>query len=209
MTWSFRKQLAGVDADRARRDEPWMPPASSIAEQIRHASLSLNVAGATALVLGLMAIAVPAIASVTTTIFVGWILVASGVTIAIHAISHGSLTRGLEALIALVAGLYVLVFPLSGTVTLTFVLAVWFFASGILSLAYARQWSGIHAVWIHALGGVVSVILGFLIAASLPSSAAWVIGLLVGINLVLWALRALIGARLMKDLVSGRTRPLA
>jgi uncharacterized membrane protein HdeD (DUF308 family) len=52
----------------------------------------------------------------------------------------------------------------------------------------------------YALGGGLSVILGFLIAASLPSSATWAIGLLVGINLVFWGVRALIGARLLKEL---------
>ena len=39
----------------------------------------------------------------------------------------------------MVAGLYLLAFPRSGTVTLTFVLAVWFFASGIVSLVLALQ----------------------------------------------------------------------
>lgn len=177
-----------------------MPVGWSVGTQIRRAGRWLNLAGALALVIGLAAIAVPAIASVTVAVFVGWILVASGLTIAIHAISHRSPIRGLEALIALVAGLYVLAFPLSGTVTLTFVLAVWFFASGILSLVYAWQWGGIPGTWIHALGGILSVILGLLIAASLPSSAAWAIGLLMGINLVLWGVRALIGARLLKEL---------
>jgi uncharacterized membrane protein HdeD (DUF308 family) len=92
-------------------------------------------------------------------------------------------------------------------VTLTFVLAVWFFASGVFSLAYALQWRGVPGWWLSALGGVASVILGFLIAASLPSSAAWAIGLLVGINLVFWGVRALLGARLLKALAeaAGRT----
>jgi hypothetical protein len=39
--------------------------------------------------------------------------------------------------------------------------------------------------------------LGFLIANSLPSSAAWTIGLLVGINFTFSVVRALIGAHLL------------
>ena len=94
--------------------------------------------------------------------------------------------RGLKALIALAAGFYLLVFPLHGTVTLTFVLAVWFFARGILTLTYAMQWRGVPGSWIYALGGILSVILGFMIAASLPSSGTWAIGLLVGVDLIFW-----------------------
>jgi uncharacterized membrane protein HdeD (DUF308 family) len=137
---------------------------------------------------------------VTAAIFVGWVLVASGIAVAIHAISHRAPVRCIEALIALVAGFYLLVFPLHGTVTLTFVLAVWFFARGILTLLYAIQWRGTPGSWIYALGGTLCVILGFLIAASLPSSATWAIGLLVGVDLIFWGVRALVGSRLLKEL---------
>jgi uncharacterized membrane protein HdeD (DUF308 family) len=160
------------------------------------------VAGSLSLIIGVVSIAVPVIASVTTAIFVGWVLVAASIAAAIQAISHRAPVRGLEALIALAAAFYLLVFPLKGTVTLTFVLAVWFFATGILSLTYALQWSGVPGSRVHTLGGVLSVILGFLIAASLPGSASWAIGLLVGINLIFWGVRALIGAHLLKDLAA-------
>jgi uncharacterized membrane protein HdeD (DUF308 family) len=43
----------------------------------------------------------------------------------------------------ILAGFYIIVFPLSGTVTLTFVLAVWFFASGILNLIAAARHRGV------------------------------------------------------------------
>ena len=116
--------------------------------------------------------------------------------------------RGLEALITLVAGLYILVFPLSGTVSLTFVLAVWLLASGVLSFIYAAQRRSEPGSWTYMFGGVLSVILGLLIAVGLPSSAAWAIGLLVGVNLIFWGLRALVGAWLLKDLERpGRQAP--
>jgi uncharacterized membrane protein HdeD (DUF308 family) len=102
--------------------------------------------------------------------------------------------------VTLIAEFYVLVFPLSGTVTLTFVLAVWFFATGVMSLTFSVQWRGAPGAWFTGFGGALSVILGFLIAASLPSSASCEIGLLVGINLILWG-GALIGARALRDLL--------
>ena len=171
-------------------------------EQVRRARRWLIVAGALALITGLVAITVPAIASVTTTIFVGWVLIAGAISIGVQAISHRAPIRGLEALLAFAAGFYVLVFPLSGTVTLTFVLAVWFFASGVLSLSVAFQLGRGAAGWMHAISGLVGVIMGFLIAASLPSSAGWAIGLLVGINLIFWGVRALVAARLLTALAA-------
>jgi uncharacterized membrane protein HdeD (DUF308 family) len=47
------------------------------------------------------------------------------------------------------------------------------------------------------LGGVLSMLLGVLIALELPSSAAWAIGLLVGVNLLFWGVRAIVAARLL------------
>jgi uncharacterized membrane protein HdeD (DUF308 family) len=158
----------------------------------------LLISGILALLVGVVAITVPIIASVTVAIFVGWVLVAGAITMGIHAISNRATWRALEALLTLIAGLYILVLPLNGTVTLTFVLAVWFFASGVTRLILAWQGGDAPDGWITALGGLLSVVLGFLIAASLPSSAAWAIGLLVGINLIFWGVRALAGAQLMK-----------
>lgn len=48
---------------------------------------------------------------------------------------------------------------------------------------------------------VLSIVLAALIAMDLPSSAAWAIGLLVGINLVFWGVRALMAASLLKSVV--------
>jgi uncharacterized membrane protein HdeD (DUF308 family) len=146
---------------------------------------------------------VPAIASVTMTIFIGWVLVAAGIVMASHSLTRGARPRVtwrlIEALLTLLVGLYILIFPLSGTVTLTFLLAVWFFATGIAALLAAARERGIPGAGVTAFGGALGVVLGFLIAFDLPSSAAWAIGLLVGIDLIFWGFRALVGAQLLKE----------
>jgi uncharacterized membrane protein HdeD (DUF308 family) len=159
----------------------------------------LIVAGIVALISGLVAIAVPIVASVTIAILVGWVLVVAGIAMGARAVSNRAPVRALEAAVTLIAGLYVLIFPLNGTVTLTFVLAVWFFATGVLVSAHALEQRGGPEAWMAGISGLLSVILGFLIAASLPGSAAWAIGLLVGINLIFWGIRALFAARLLKE----------
>jgi uncharacterized membrane protein HdeD (DUF308 family) len=200
MTPTVREQFARNDFGGGLGDEVRMLGGWLGSEQIHRARRWLIVAGVLALITGFVAIAVPAIASVTTTIFVGWILIVAAISIGIQAISHRAPVRGLEALLAFAAGFYLLVFPLSGTVTLTFVQAVWFFASGVVSLSLALQLGRGAAGWMNAISGLLAVIMGFLIAASLPSSAGWAIGLLIGINLIFWGVRALVGARLLKTL---------
>ena len=194
------EQFAGPGFPGSRDLESWTPEGRLVGRELRRVRRWLIAAGVLALISGVVAIAVPVLASVAAAIFIGWVLVVAGVAMTVRAVSHRSLLRGLEALVTLIAGLYVLVFPLSGTVTLTFVLAVWFFASGVLSLTHAVSGRAGAESWAAAIGGVLSIILGFLVAASLPSSAAWALGLLVGIDLIFWGVRALTAARLLNDI---------
>jgi uncharacterized membrane protein HdeD (DUF308 family) len=120
----------------------------------------------------------------------------------VHSFSGRSAGRAtlavLNGLLTLIVGLYIVIFPLSGTVTLTFALAVWFFGLGVVELIDALRARGRPGTGILAFTGALSAILGALIVAELPSSAGWAIGLLVGINLVLWGVRALAFASLIK-----------
>jgi uncharacterized membrane protein HdeD (DUF308 family) len=130
------------------------------------------------------------------------VLVFVGVVTGVHAFSRRPAAQItlhlLKALLTLVVGLYILVFPLSATVTLTFVLAIWFFATGLLELMVAAQQRGLPGAWLVVFSGVIAVLLGIFIAAELPSSAGWAIGLLVGINLVFSGVRLLSFAHLLK-----------
>jgi uncharacterized membrane protein HdeD (DUF308 family) len=190
-----------TDVSVGRDFEPWLVGDQPIGEAIRRARTWLVVAGVLALILGIVAVAVPIIASVGITIFIGWVLVAAGIVAGVHAISHRAAFGGLNALLTLIAGLYLLIFPLSGTVTLTFIVAVWLCASGVLSLLAAARRRDAPDMTMTALAGVLSIILGILIAVNLPSSAGWAIGLLVGIDLIFWGVRALTGAHALKQLL--------
>jgi uncharacterized membrane protein HdeD (DUF308 family) len=79
-----------------------------------------------------------------------------------------------------------LLWPLSGVVTLTLVLSAFLGVEGVVSILYAlehrREWSGRWGMLLFS--GVVDLLLAALILAGLPGSAAWAIGILIGINLV-------------------------
>jgi len=177
----------------------WIAAVPLTPEQLKRAHKWLIAVAMLALISGLVSIAVPIITSVTMAILIGWVLLFAGITTVGHAVSDHAPLRALEAIVTIVAGLYLLIFPLNGTVTLTFVLAIWFFAGGVFSLIAALQNRGAPESGMALFGGVLSLLLGVLIAVELPSSAAWAIGLLVGIDLIFWSVRALIGARILKQ----------
>lgn len=179
-------------------------------DQLRKVRRILLVTGILALLGGAAAILVPIVASVTMTLFVGWMLMLYGIVSGFQAITaeapgRTKAWRALNALLAVLVGLYLVVLPLSGTITLTFLLAVWFFGTGLFSLTAAWQRRGrSEAAWL-VISGLLSLLLGILIAVSLPSSAAWAIGLLVGIEMIWWGTDALVAASVLRRTLDGTT----
>ena len=148
------------------------------------------VEGVVLLVLGATAIAIPELATIAVTILVGWLLLVSGVvglftTFWMRA-APGFLWSLLSAILAIVVGLMLLASPLRGAVSLTLLLIIFFVVEGAISIMFAldhkRELSGRWG-WM-LVSGIVDLILAALVFASLPSAAAWAIGLLVGINMV-------------------------
>jgi uncharacterized membrane protein HdeD (DUF308 family) len=135
---------------------------------------------------GIAAIVVPAAASVGVAIFIGWILVFGAIVQLFSAFSSGDNARLIVRLVLAVlmgaAGIYLLVAPLKGTVTLTVVLTIWFGATGIVRLITAFRDRGTTSAGAMAVSGGVAIVLAILVALNLPSSASWAIGLLVGVD---------------------------
>ncbi|MHB8793461.1 MAG: HdeD family acid-resistance protein [Thermoleophilia bacterium] len=120
-------------------------------------------------------------------VFVGILLLISGCAFLINAIAshkHGFVWQLLLALIYLGVGIMLLVYPLSGVVTLTLVLGIAFLVSGTFKSMIALISRKSQGWGMMLVSGLLSIILGILILASWPSSSAWVIGLLVGIDLL-------------------------
>ncbi len=178
-----------------------------LTQALRRGRRRLLVAGVLALLLGCVSIAVPAIASVATAIFIGWILlVASGVMVFdAFAVHHGGrrLLRLLLALLTFAAGLYLVVAPLDGTFTLTVMLVIWFVAVGTARIVIGVAERGMPGWGLTVASGALSVILGVLIAEQLPESSDWAIGLIVGIDLVFAGITLISISRALPRLADG------
>jgi uncharacterized membrane protein HdeD (DUF308 family) len=68
--------------------------------------------------------------------------------------------------------------------TLTILLAAYFAAQGIVTIIAAFKFSGTGTMWLMLLSGIVSLVLAWMIFSGFPGSAASMLGLLLGINLI-------------------------
>jgi uncharacterized membrane protein HdeD (DUF308 family) len=169
---------------------------------------TLMTIGIAAVVLGCIAILVPAVAAVGTAIFIGWLLlVLSGILFAAAFSAHSMGTVAVRiawALLTLLVGVWLIVEPHRGTLTLTLVLGIYFLFMGLTRITIAFLARGEpNAGWL-GLSGVAGLLIGILVLAKFPSSADWAIGLLVGIDLIFagWTLTSV--ALLGKELACSR-----
>jgi uncharacterized membrane protein HdeD (DUF308 family) len=148
------------------------------------------VEGIVLVVLGLLAIVVPPIATLAVEILFGWLFLISGIVGLVTTYwmrqAPGFWWSLVSAVLGIAAGIVLLVWPVSGVLSLTLILIVFFTIEGIATIMYAlehkRELSGRWG-WMLA-SGIVDLILAAIIFIGLPGTAAWAIGLLVGINMV-------------------------
>jgi uncharacterized membrane protein HdeD (DUF308 family) len=152
--------------------------------------------GIVLIILGTLAVLVPAVASVAATIVFGWILLLSGIMGLVstlrarHAPGFGwSL---LSAVLGIAAGIILLVTPLQGVLSLTAVLIAFLIIEGVATVLFALEHrKGASGRWSWLLAsGILDIALGGILLAGLPGTAVWALGLLVGINMIFggWAL---------------------
>jgi uncharacterized membrane protein HdeD (DUF308 family) len=146
--------------------------------------------GIVLVLLGLIAIIVPPIATLAFTIIIGWVFLVSGILGLVTTFwmrsAPGFWWSLISAIIAIAAGVVLLLWPLSGVLSLTFVLIAFFVIEGVTSILYAIEHRNqLTGRWGWMLvSGIVDLILAGIIFAGLPGTAAWALGLLVGINMV-------------------------
>ena len=148
-------------------------------------------------IFGILAIMAPLFTGAAVTILVGVLMIAAGITRGVFAFRAQSFGKGALAFLlgAIIAfgGVLLLARPLIGLASLTAVLAVFFFADGIMEAVYAFQLRPVKGWGWLLFSGIVSGLLGFLIMYQWPVSGAWAIGVLVGVRLIFtgWSVIAL------------------
>jgi uncharacterized membrane protein HdeD (DUF308 family) len=162
----------------------------ALTQSVREHWVMFLIEGIVLVILGILAVVIPPIATIAVTLVVGWLFLISGIVglVTTYMARHapGFWWSLISAVLAVIAGLVLLLWPISGAVTLTLLLIAFFTIEGIVSIMYAlehkKELSGRWG-WM-LVSGIIDLILAAIILSGLPGTAAWAIGLLVGINLL-------------------------
>jgi uncharacterized membrane protein HdeD (DUF308 family) len=150
----------------------------------------LLIEGIVLAICGLAAMLLPWLASLAITILLGWLLILTGATALALTFwarqSPGFWWSLLSAVVALFAGVVLLVWPIEATVTLTLIVGAYFLAEGVVTIMYAldhRRELSERWGWLLA-AGLADLLVAGIIISGFPGTAAWAVGLLVGLNLL-------------------------
>ena len=123
------------------------------------------VEGIVLVVLGILAILVPMAASIAVTIILGWLFLVSGVVGLVTTFwarhAPGFWWALVSAVLAIAAGIVLLLWPVSGVVSLTLLLIVFFVIEGVASIMYAFEHKkDLSSRWVWMLvSGIIDLIL--------------------------------------------------
>jgi len=177
--------MADQTTDSTRSPTPVPGPLPAIVAEHRGWFIVLGIA---LIVIGFIAMTFPLMTTIATKIFIGWLFLIGGVVQVVHAFSTQKWSEFLLSLLIgalyVIAGAWLAFLPLTGIITLTIFLAALFLVEGIAEIGMAMRIRP-KGGWVWMLiSGIIAIAAGVLIVAGLPSTAAWAIGLLVGINLI-------------------------
>jgi uncharacterized membrane protein HdeD (DUF308 family) len=139
-------------------------------------------------VLGLTCLFASFTATMATVIFFGAVLLIAGIVQLAHTLmarSEDFLFRMISGGLYCLVGVLMVVDPVSGAIGLTLLLGLFFLASGAIRLvvAFSAQRLGLSAGW-HFLGAALTLLLAVVILSGWPASGNWLIGLLLGVELL-------------------------
>jgi uncharacterized membrane protein HdeD (DUF308 family) len=130
----------------------------------------------------------PIVSSVAVVLFLGWILIISGIVQGISLIGAQHVPNFwlqlISVALSVIVGVLFVRHPGEGLLTLTLLLIVFFMVEGISKLIFALtirpfpNWG-----WVLA-SGIIGILLSFYLWSSLPITAVWLLGVLLGIQLI-------------------------
>ena len=162
--------------------------AAPLANAVKKDSTALLVLGIITIIIGMAAMITPLVAGVAVALMIGILLIGAGILRTVFAFKCKSWGKGilvfLLGLLTLLVGLYMVARPGVALATLTLFLAAYFVVDGIIEIIEAFDLKPLEGWGWMLFGGIVSLLLGFMIWKQWPVSGAWAIGILVGIKLL-------------------------
>src|SRR5215204_471774 len=157
-------------------------------EAVKRYALWYLVQGVLLIAAGILAIIYPVLSSAAVVVLLGWLLIISGIVqglslIGARHVPHCWLQL-ISVILAVLIGCLFLRDPAQGLMTIALLLIVFFMMEGISKVVFALtirpfpNWG-----WVLA-SGLVGIVLALILWANLPVTALWLVGVLLGINLI-------------------------
>lgn len=155
-------------------------------ERLKAGAGRLFWVGLALIAIGVLAIVFPAVSALVTTVAIGWVFILAGLVLLLGGMQlHGAgpfFGAFLFALLTFAAGVWLVANPASGMIALTILLAILFLVNGAAEMVLALELRPEYGWRWMLVSAVVSILLGIVLAAGLPGTAAFFIGLVVGLN---------------------------
>lgn len=156
-------------------------------ETVRRHSLWYLIQGGLMAVGGIVALLYPMFSSFAVTV-VGWILIISGLSQAISLIGAAQVPHFwiqlISVVLSLIIGWLLLIDPQQGLTTLSFLFIVFLMIEGVSKAVFALTIRPFPN-WNWVLGsGLLGVVLSLVLLSTMPVSAFWILGALLGLQLM-------------------------
>jgi uncharacterized membrane protein HdeD (DUF308 family) len=144
--------------------------------------------GVALLLLGVLALGDVVAVTLASALFVGAMFLVGGIFQLIHAFVvktwSGFLVNVLAGICYVLGGALIMGEPVEGAIVITLFLIVALVVGGVLRIVVALRHREMGGWWLMVLSGVISFVIGMLLYLSLPWSGLWVLGTLIGFELV-------------------------
>ena len=157
-------------------------------ERVKRRSLWYLIQGGLMILAGILALVYPLVSSLTVVVLLGCVLIASGILQGISLIDAGDLPHFWLQLVSVVLsvliGVLLILHRGAGLLVLTLLLLVYLMVEGIAKVSFSLairpfpNWG-----WVLA-SGILTILVAFYLWASFPVTAVWLLGVLLGVQLI-------------------------
>lgn len=156
-------------------------------QKLKEFSTLSIISGILMAIAGILAIINPVAGSIAFVIFLGALFTAAGLvqlytTFKAHT---KSLSAWFKALMLLITGILLLVWPGSGVAAVAILFAAYFFFDAFASIGVALDLKPLKGWWLSLLNGVLSFILGVIMVIGWPFTSFVTVGIVVGVSFLM------------------------
>ena len=156
-------------------------------EKLKKFSTTSIISGIIMVIAGALAVINPLAGSLAFVLFLAALFFAGGLTQAyITFKAHNkSLGAWFKVFLLIITGVLLAIWPGSGIAAVAILFAAYFFMDAFASFTMAMDLKPLKGWWLTLLNGVLSLILGIVMVINWPFSAAFTVGIIVGVSFMM------------------------